>query len=110
MPPDDPPKLDARQILPPNAEGAFKIEYEVTRQANLARKAKTDEWNLQREKVLFFIAVTFIVLAFVVSMTGVFIYSDDAGRKTAATTILSSIVSGLLGYMTGLKTKSESKE
>jgi hypothetical protein len=91
MPLDDPPKIDARQILPSHAEGYFKLEDEVTRQANLARKAKTDEWNLQREKVLFFTAVIFILLTAVASMTVVFIYSDAAGRKTAAFTILSSI-------------------
>ena len=110
MPTDDPQKVDIRQILPPNAVGSFKIEDEDTRRANLAQKAKTDDWYLLREKVLFFTAVIFIVLAAVASMTGVFIYSDAAGRKTAAFTILSSIVSALLGYMTGLKTKSESKE
>lgn len=107
---DDPPKVDARHTLPSNAVGSFKIEDEVTRHANLEQKARTDKWNLQREKVLFFTAVTFIALAAVACMTVVFIYSDAAGRKTTAFTILSNILSALLGYMTGLKTKSESKE
>lgn len=81
----------------------MKLEDEATRQANVRRA----EWQLQRDKVIFYTALCFTSLAAVGSTICLFLYSDSAGRRTAAFTILTSILAALLGYLTGLKAKSD---
>jgi VIT1/CCC1 family predicted Fe2+/Mn2+ transporter len=96
---------DLEKMFQGRASVQIKIEDDTTKQTSLRRT----DWQLQREKYIFYASASFTFFTAIGSVICLFVYSDASGRKTVASTLLTSILSALLGYLTG-KSKSDSKD